>query len=142
MGRIQRLIDSIVATSWDSDYADYKYLFDTKELRVFEFYSRTISKETRAQYIVDNFVKYFNEDLARYKRVDIVISSGDENGVTFLEMRSLCAAIYSRTGLILDNEWHPIGHSTTHQPEYHVHFAIVPDLGDDLFVRLLCCINR
>ena len=36
MGKIQRLIDSIVATSWDSDYADYKYLFDTKEIRVFE----------------------------------------------------------------------------------------------------------
>lgn len=95
MGKIQRLIDSIVATSWDSDYADYKYLFDTKELYVFEFYSRTTSKETRAQYIVDNFVKYFNEDLTQYKRTDMVISSGEEHGVSFLEMDSLCAAIYS-----------------------------------------------
>jgi len=138
MGKIQRLIDSIVATSWDSDYADYKYLFDTKEIRVFEFYSRTTSKETRAQYIADNFVKYFNEDLTQYKRTDMVISSGEEQGVTFLEMHSLCVAIYPRTGLILDKEGHPIGHSTPHKPEYHVHFATDPDLGDDLYVRLIC----
>ena len=39
MDKIQRLIDSIVTTSWDSDYADYKHLFDTKKIRVFEFYS-------------------------------------------------------------------------------------------------------
>lgn len=138
MGKIQRLIDSIVATSWDSDYADYKYLFDTKEIRVFEFYSMTTSKETRAQYIADNFVKYFNEDLTQYKRTDMVISSGEEQGVTFLEMHSLCVAIYPRTGLILDKEGHPIGHSTPHKPEYHVHFATDPDLGDDLYVRLIC----
>lgn len=138
MGKIQRLIDSIVATSWDSDYADYKYLFDTKEIRVFEFYSMTTSKETRAQYIADNFVKYFNEDLTQYKRTDMVISSGEEQGVTFLEMHSLCVAIYPRTGLILDKEGHPIGHSTPHKPEYHFHFATDPDLGDDLYVRLIC----
>lgn len=138
MGKIQRLIDSIVATSWDSDYADYKYLFDTKEIRVFEFYSRTTSKEVRAQYIVDNFVKYFNEDLTQYKRTDMVISSGEEHGVTFLEMHSLCTAIYPRTGLILDEEGNPIRHSTTHKPEYHVHFATDPNLGDDLYVRLIC----
>ena len=130
MGKIQRLIDSIVATSWDSDYADYKYLFDTKELRVFEFYSRTTSKEARAQYIVNNFVKYFNEDLTQYKRTDMLISSGEENGVTFLEMQSLCSAIFQRTN--------PIDHSTSHNPEYHVHFAVDPDLGDDLYVRLIC----
>ena len=138
MGKIQRLIDSIVATSWDSDYADYKYLFDTKEIRVFEFYSRTTSKEVRAQYIVDNFVKYFNEDLTQYKRTDMVISSGEEHGVTFEEMHSLCVAVYPRTGLILDEEGHPVGHSTPHKPEYHVHLATDPDLGDDLYVRLIC----
>ena len=138
MGKIQRLIDSIVATSWDSDYADYKYLFDTKEIRVFEFYSRTTSKEVRAQYIVDNFVKYFNEDLTQYKRTDMVISSGEEHGVTFEEMHSLCVAVYPRTGLILDEEGHPIGHSTPHKPEYHVHFATDPDLGEDLYVRMIC----
>ena len=138
MGKIQRLIDSIVATSWDSDYADYKYLFDTKEIRVFEFYSRTTSKEVRAQYIVDNFVKYFNEDLTQYKRTDMVISSGEEHGVTFEEMHSLCVAVYPRIGLILDEEGHPVGHSTPHKPEYHVHFATDPNLGDDLYVRLIC----
>lgn len=138
MGKIQRLIDSIVATSWDSDYADYKYLFDTKEIRVFEFYSRTTSKEVRAQYIVDNFVKYFNEDLTQYKRTDMVISSGEEHGVTFEEMHSLCVAVYPRIGLILDEERHPVGHSTPHKPEYHVHLATDPDLGDDLYVRLIC----
>lgn len=138
MGKIQRLIDSIVATSWDSDYADYKYLFDTKEIRVFEFYSRTTSKEVRAQYIVDNFVKYFNEDLTQYKRTDMVISSGEEHGVTFDEKHALCVAVYPRIGLILDEEGHPVGHSTPHKPEYHVHLATDPDFGDDLYVRLIC----
>ena len=131
-------MSSTLSSSWDSDYADYKYLLDTKELRVFEFYSRATSKETRAQYIVDNFVKYFNEDLARYKRADIVITSGEENGVTFLEMHSVCTAIYSRMGLILDEGGHPIGHSTPHQPEHYIHFATDPDLGDDLYMRLIC----
>lgn len=137
MGKIQRLIDSIVTTSWDSDYADYKYLFDTKEIRVFEFYSRTTSKETRAQYIVDNSVKYFNEDLSQYKRTDMVISSREEHGVTFDEMYSLCAAIYPRTGLIPDKEEHP-AHPAPLRPRYHVHFATDPDLGEDLYVQLIC----
>lgn len=137
MGKIQRLIDSIVTTSWDSDYADYKYLFDTKEIRVFGFYSRATGKETRAQYIVDNFVKYFNEDLPQYKRTDMVISSREEHGVTFDEMHSLCAAIYSRTGLILDEEEHHT-HPAPLKPRYHVHFATEPDLGEDLHVQLIC----
>ena len=137
MGKIQRLIDSIVTTSWDSDYADYKYLFDTKGIREFEFYSRTTSKETRAQYIVDNFVKYFNEDLTQYKRTDMVISSGEDNEITFLEMHSICAAIYPRTSLIPDKEEHPT-HPAPLKPRYHVHFATDPDLGDDLHVRLIC----
>ena len=137
MGKIQRLIDSIVTTSWDSDYADYKYLFDTKEIRVFGFYSRTTRKETRAQYIVDNFVKYFNEDLSQYKRTDMVISSREEHGVTFDEMHSLCAAIYPCTSLIPDKEEHP-AHPAPLRPRYHVHFATDPDLGEDLYVQLIC----
>lgn len=137
MGKIQRLIDSIVTTSWDSDYADYKYLFDTKEIREFEFYSRTMNKEARAQYIVDNFVKYFNEDLTQYKRTDMVISSGEDNEITFLEMHSICAAIYPRTGLILDKEEHPTLPAPL-KPRFHVHFATDTDLGDDLHVRLIC----
>lgn len=137
MGKIQRLIDSIVTTSWDSDYADYKYLFDTKEIREFGFYSRTTSKETRAQYIVDNFVKYFNEDLTQYKRTDMVISSGKDNEITFLEMHSLCAAIYPRTSLIPDKEEHPT-HPAPLRLRHHVHFATDPDLGEDLYVQLIC----
>ena len=137
MGKIQRLIDSIVTTSWDSDYADYKYLFDTKEIRVFGFYSRTTRKETRAQYIIDNFVKYFNEDLSQYKRTDMVISSREEHGVTFDEMHSLCAAIYPCTSLIPDKEEHP-AHPAPLRPRYHVHFATDPDLGEDLYVQLIC----
>ena len=126
MGKIQRLIDSIVDTSWDSDYADYKYLFDTK-LRVFEFYSRTTSKEARAQYIVDNFVKYFNEDLTLYKRTDMVISSEEEHGVTFRELEALSDAIFPRVREVNSEE-----------PGFIVHFATDPALGDDLFVRLIC----
>ena len=127
MGKIQRLIDSIVDTSWDSDYADYKYLFDTKELRVFEFYSRTTSKEARVQYIVDNFVKYFNEDLTQYKRTDMVISSEEEHGVTFRELEALRDAIFPRVGEVNSEE-----------PGFIVHFATDPALGDDLYVRLIC----
>ena len=127
MGKIQRLIDSIVDTSWDSDYADYKYLFDTMELRVFEFYSRTTSKEARAQYIVDNFVKYFNEDLTLYKRTNMVISSEEEHGVTFRELEALSDAIFPRVREVNSEE-----------PGFIVHFATDPALGDDLFVRLIC----
>lgn len=107
--------------------ADYKYLFDTKELYVFEFYSRTTSKETRAQYIVDNFVKYFKEDLTLYKRTDMVISSEEKHGVTFRELEALSDAISPRVGEVNSEE-----------PGFIVHFTTEPNLGDDLYVRLIC----
>ena len=120
-------MSSTLSSSWDSDYADYKYLLDTKELRVFEFYSRATSKETRAQYIVDNFVKYFNEDLTLYKRTDMVISSEEEHGVTFRELEALSDAIFPRVGEVNNEE-----------PGFIVHFATDPALGDDLYARLIC----
>lgn len=84
-----------------------------------------------------NFVKYFNEDLSQYKRTDMVISSGEDNEITFLEMHSICSAIYPCTSLILDEEEHP-AHPAPLRPRYHVHFATDPDLGEDLFVQLIC----
>ncbi len=80
-----------------------------------------------AQYIVDNFVKYFNEDLTQYKHTDMIISSGEENGVTFLELLALRDAIFPHTGLVNGDE-----------PGYIVHFTTEADLGGDLFVRLIC----
>ena len=46
--------------------------------------------------------------------------------------------LWMMTDALLDEEGHPIGHSTPHKPEYHVHFATDPDLGNDLYVRLIC----
>ncbi len=138
LGKIQRLIDSTVATSTDSDNADYQYLFDVTEIRMFEFYSRTMNKDMRVQYIIENFVKYFNEDLTQHPRTDLVISSGEGNGVTAQEMHAICVTIFTRAEFIMDEEGHPIGQSTPHKPQYHVHLATDPALGEDLYVRLIC----
>lgn len=102
--KIQRLIDSIVPFSSDSDYSDYHYLFGTNEIREFEFYSRTADKESRAQYIADNFRNYFNEDLTGYTRFCIVISSSEESEVTRPETLSICMAMCQRIGLVPDGK--------------------------------------
>ena len=70
----------------------------------------------------------------------MVVFDNDLSGsqVRNLEQRLPGIKVLDRTGLILDEEGHPIGHSTPHKPEYHVHFATDPDLGDDLYVRLIC----
>lgn len=138
LGKIQRLIDSIVPFSSDSDYSDYHYLFGTNEIREFEFYSRTADKESRAQYIADNFCNYFNEDLTGYTRFCIVISSSEESEVTRPETLSICRAMCQRIGLVPEGKENPACYFTCQKPECHVHFVTDPGLGEDLLVRLVC----
>ena len=138
LGKIQRLIDSIVPFSSDSDYTDYHYLFGTNEIRELEFYSRATDKESRAQYIVDNFSNYFNEDLTGYTRFCIVISSSEESEVTRPETLSICMALCQRIGLVPDGKENPACYFTCQKPECHVHFVTDPGLGEDLLVRLVC----
>ena len=138
LGKIQRLIDSIVPFSSDSDYSDYHYLFGTNEIREFEFYSRTADKESRAQYIADNFCNYFNEDLTGYTRFCIVISSSKESEVTRPETLSICRAMCQRIGLVPDGKENPACYFTGQKPECHVHFVTDPGLGEDLRIRLVC----
>lgn len=138
LGKIQRLIDSIVPFSSDSDYSDYHYLFGTNEIREFEFYSRTADKGSRAQYIADNFCNYFNEDLTGYTRFCIVISSSEESEVTRPETLSICRAMCQRIGLVPDGKENPACYFTCQKPECHVHFVTDPGLGEDLLVRLVC----
>lgn len=138
LGKIHRLIDSIVPFSSDSDYKDYNYLFDTKEIRELEFYSRTADKESRAQYIAGNVSSYFYEDLTGYTRFSIVISSSKGSEVTRPETLSICNAMYQHIGLVPDGEENPAGCLTRQKPECHVHFVTDPGLGEDLRVRLIC----
>ena len=138
LGEIQKLIDSIVPFSNDSDYSDYHYLFGTNEICEYGFYSRTTDKESRAQYIVDNFCNYFKEDLTGYTRFCIVISSSEESEVTRPETLSICRAMSQRIGLTPEGKGITACCLDDQKPECHFHFVTDPGLCEDLRVRLVC----
>lgn len=137
LGRIQRLIDSIDATNRYTNDADYKYLFDRREIRDFLFYSRTTTMETRAQYIADNITKYFHEDLTHYAFNDIIISFSDGYKVSKEELKTLCGAIFPLMGRRLDDDGHTNVSSNLHPPQFRVKFAILNSLGHDIRVRII-----
>lgn len=137
LGRIQRLIDSIDATNRYTNEADYKYLFDRREIRDFLFYSRTTTMEKRAQYIAENITNYFHEDLTHYSFNDIIISFSDGYKVSKKESKTLCGAIFPLMGRCLDADGHTIGCTTSHTPPFRVKFAILNSLGHDIRVRII-----
>ena len=73
-GKITRLIDRLLLCAWDNDYADVKYLYETKSITSFDFFSRTETPEGRVDYILDNMKAHFNADCLReYTRFTVVI---------------------------------------------------------------------
>ncbi len=137
MGKTQRLIDSIDATNRYTNEADYKYLFDQREIRDYVFYSRTTTMETRAQYIADNITKYFHEDLTHYAINEIIISFSDWYKVSEEELETLCGAIFPLMGGGLDADVHKSGCRNLDTPRFRVKFAIFNSLGHDIRVRII-----
>lgn len=137
LGRIQRLIDSIDATNRYTNEADYKYLFDQREIRDYLFYSRTATLETRAQYIAENITKYFLEDLTQYAFNDIIISFSDGYKVSKEELKILCGAIFPLMGRRLDADGHTIVCSNLNTPRFRIKYAIRNSPGHDIRVRII-----
>lgn len=135
--RIQRLIDSIDTTNRYTNDADYKYLFDQREIRDFLFYSRTTTMETRAQYIADNIIKYFHEDLTQYTFNDIIISFSEGYKASKEDIKTLCGVIFPLMGRCFDADGHTIVSSNLHTPQFRVKFAILNSLGHDIRVRII-----
>lgn len=138
-GKVQRLIDYLHAAHTKYYSADYfDYLFETDEITLFDFYSRTITVESRAQYIADNISQYFREDLSIYSNVEMVITfSKNKLKTSVEELRTLCKAIFPLTGLVLDDNGHTVsGYSP--DKAIRIHFKTEPSLGHDLHIRLIC----
>lgn len=135
--RIQRLIDSIDTTNRYTNDADYKYLFDQREIRDFLFYSRTTTMETRAQYIADNIIKYFHEDLTQYAFNDIIMSFSEGYKASKEEIKTLCGVIFPLMGRCFDADGHTISCATSQTPHFRVKFAILNSLGHDIRVRII-----
>lgn len=138
-GKVQRLIDYLHAAHTKYYSADYfDYLFETDEITLFDFYSRTITVESRAQYIADNISQYFHEDLSIYSNVEMVITfSKNKLKTSVEELRTLCKAIFPLTGLVLDDNGNTVsGYSP--DKAIRIHFKTEPSLGHDLHIRLIC----
>lgn len=138
-GKVQRLIDYLHAAHTKYYSADsFDYLFETDEITLFDFYSRTITVESRAQYIADNISQYFHEDLSRYSNVEMVITFSKKKLKTSVEeLRTLCKAIFPLTGLVLDDNGNTVsGYSP--DKAIRIHFKTEPSLSHDLHIRLIC----
>ena len=138
-GKVQRLIDYLHAAHTEYYSADYfDYLFETEEITLFDFYSRTIDVESRAQYIADNISQYFHEDLSGYSNVEMVISSSKRKlKPSVKELRTLCKAVFPLTGLVLDDKGNSIaGYSP--DKAIRIHPNTEPSLGHDFHIRLIC----
>ena len=139
MGKVQRLIDLLDSTDMRSAYSEhyFDYLFDTKEICKYEFYSRTPNKASRAQYIFDNIDAYFHQDLSAFTNVEMIISYSDGKRPSTEELRTLCKAIFPLTGLALDDAGQTIGGYSPDRA-IRIHFTTDNTLSHDLHIILIC----
>lgn len=139
MGKVQRLIDLLDSTDMRSAYSDhyFDYLFDTKEICVPEFYSRTADKASRAQYLFDNITAYFHQDLSGFTNVEMIIAYSNGNRPGAEELRTLCKAIFPLTGLVLDDAGQTIGGYSPDRA-IRIHFSTDNTLSHDFHILLIC----
>ena len=143
MGKVQRLIDSIMTSN--PGYAlcpenrqdglltlnpsakqvvseRFNYLFDTAEISAPEFYSRTILKDGRAAYISKNITDYYRADSTEYIKAIVVIETSEEHPLRLSEFKPLQASI---------------GRITGRCQHTCLLFGKKPDLGHDLHIQIV-----
>ena len=129
MGKVQRLIDRCLETSYDADFADFRYLFDSQDVCVFDFYSRTDEPIGRGQYIIDNVRKYFNPSLLEDYVLFTVFAEAHMSAVIeeiFPALTFICDLIRNT------NEDH------LESIRIRNHFGLLPNPNQDLHVILIC----
>lgn len=89
LGKIEKAIGRILACTSNVSYKDLDYLFDTKVICEYEFFSRVAAGEDRAAYIRDNLSKYFHCDLSTYTRAEILLCASAAYPLSNLEIAFL-----------------------------------------------------
>jgi hypothetical protein len=89
LGKIEKVIDHILACTSDVTHEDLDYLFDTKVICEYEFFSRVAAGEDRAAYIRDNLSQYFHCDLSAYPRAEILLCASTAYPLSTLEIAFL-----------------------------------------------------
>ena len=123
-GKITRLIDRLLLCAWDYDYADVKYLYETKSITSFDFFSRTETPEGRVDYIQDNMQAYFNADrLREYTRFTVVIECPEKYPLKQAEFTPLANYIRSITAFSERPCRFHVG--TNHLSTHDIHLIII-----------------
>lgn len=89
LGKIEKAIGRILACTSNVSHEDLDYLFDTKVICEYEFFSRVAAGEDRAAYIRDNLSKYFHCDLSTYTRSEILLCASAAYPLSNLEIAFL-----------------------------------------------------
>ena len=89
LGKIEKAIGRILACTSNVSHEDLDYLFDTKVICEYEFFSRVAAGEDRAAYIRDNLSKYFHCDLSTYTRSEILLCASAAYLLSNLEIAFL-----------------------------------------------------
>lgn len=86
LGNVEKAINRILNCTRALSHADLDYLFETKTICEYEFFSRSAVGEDRAAYICDNLSQYFQCDLSAYTRAEILLCSSAEYPLTEYEV--------------------------------------------------------
>ena len=89
LGKIEKAIDRILTCTSDVKHEDLDYLFDTKVICEYEFFSRVAAGEDRSAYIRDNLSQYFHCDLSAYPRAKILLCASTAYPLSNLEIAFL-----------------------------------------------------
>ena len=89
LGKIEKVIDRILACTSDVTHQDLDYLFGTKVICEYEFFSRVAAGEDRVAYIRENLSQYFHCDLSAYPRAEILLCASTTHPLANLEVAFL-----------------------------------------------------
>ena len=95
LGKVEKAITRILNCTQALSHSDLDYLFETKTICEYEFFSRSAAGEDRAAYICDNLSQYFHCDLSAYTRAEILLCSSAEHPLTEYEVEAIRSALLS-----------------------------------------------
>ena len=95
LGKVEKAITRILNCTQALSHADLDYLFETKTICEYEFFSRSAAGEDRAAYICYNLSRYFRCDFSAYTRAEILLCSSAEYPLTEYEVETVRSALLS-----------------------------------------------
>lgn len=95
LGKVEKAITRILNCTRALSRADLYYLFETKTICEYEFFSRAADGEDRAAYICDNLSRFFLCDLSSYTRAEILLCSSAEHPLTEHEVEAIRSTLFN-----------------------------------------------